>query len=44
MDPRNYHLCVDTWRIGTSAAIELVYSSAMEVARSLMGSSEDEPF
>lgn len=43
-DPRNYHLCVDTWRVGTATAIELVYSSAMEVARGLLQAPEEELF
>ena len=35
LDPRNYHLCVDTDRLGTGKAIEFVYQAAMEVARGL---------
>jgi CMP/dCMP kinase len=35
MDPRNYHLAVDTSRLGTGAAIELVYQAAMEASRKL---------
>ncbi len=35
MQPANYHLCIDTGRMGTAATIELVYGAAMEVARDL---------
>ena len=41
-DPRNYHLCVDTHRLKTPTAIELVYSAAMEVARGLVEGYEGE--
>jgi cytidylate kinase len=34
-DPRNFHLSIDTARLGTGAAIELIYQAAMEVARNL---------
>ena len=35
-DPRHYHLCVDTARLGTATTIEIIYDAAMEVARELM--------
>jgi len=41
-DPENYHLCVDTARLGTAEAIELIYGAAMEVARGLIGSQEEQ--
>ena len=34
-DPSNYHLCVDTARLGTPGAIEVIYQASMEVARKL---------
>lgn len=40
-DPAQYHLSVDTYRLGTSTAIELIYNSAMEVARKLAGPEEE---
>jgi len=40
-DPQNYHLCVDTARLGTAETIELIYGAAMEVARGLIGSKEE---
>jgi cytidylate kinase len=43
-DPANFHLCVDTARLGTPAAIELVYTAAMEVARGLTGGQGEERF
>ena len=41
MDPRNYHLSVDTARLGSGACIELVYQAAMEVARRIESPSEE---
>jgi cytidylate kinase len=41
-DPTNYHLCVDTHRLGTPTTIELIYSAAMEVARNLLEDYEEE--
>jgi len=35
LDPQNYHLCIDTARLGTVATIKLIYQAAMEVARGL---------
>ena len=43
-DPSNFHLCVDTARLGTSVAIELIYTAAMEVARSLAIKEDEERF
>ena len=40
-DPQHYHLCVDTARLGTAAAAELVYVAAMEVARTLEKPAEE---
>ncbi len=40
-DPAHYHLCIDTYRLGTSTTIELVYNAAMEVARKLAGPEEE---
>ena len=40
LDLQNYHLCLDTGRLGTGGAIELIYQAAMEVARSLDHSEE----
>ncbi len=41
MQPANFHLCIDTGRIGTAATIELVYGAAMEVARGLGGADRE---
>lgn len=35
LDPRNYHLAVDTGRLGTGAALELVFAAAKEAERRL---------
>jgi cytidylate kinase len=40
-DPRNYHVSLDTARLGTGASIELVYQAAMEVARRIGRASEE---
>ena len=43
-DPANFHLCIDTAKLGTPVAIELIYSAAMEVARGLAIKEDEERF
>ena len=43
-DPASFHLCVDTSRLGTPTAIEVVYTAAMEVARGLAIKEDEERF
>ncbi len=40
-DQQHYHLCLDTFRLGTGTSIELVYTAAMEVAGNLAEHQEE---
>jgi cytidylate kinase len=42
LDPNQYHICLDTGRLGTGAATELLYQAALEVARSVRNKEEPE--
>ncbi len=41
LDMRNHHLCLDTWRLGSTTALEVVYMAAMEVYRNLVHMDRD---
>lgn len=41
LDTGNYHLTLDTWRLGSATALEVIYSASMEVYRALVHMDRD---